>query len=138
MRTSDTFRSTRGFTLMELVVVMALLAMVTMLAMPNLQTLYQTVAFSGEREKIIMQINELGAKAYRRGAGYRLHSENGHLDLPRDIPFEMSEEWSINVVKHIRYLSNGACLGGELNLTRNDEGTEKFILRHPHCQIFDE
>ena len=138
MRTSDTFLNSSGFTLMELVVVMSLLAMVTMLAMPNLQALYQTVAFSGEQEKIFRQINELGVKAYRRGEGYRLHSENGHLVLPKDILFEKSDDWSIDVVKHITYLSNGACLGGELNLTRNDDSAEKIILREPHCQIFNE
>ena len=62
--------SQRGFTLLELVVVLALLALVAGLAIPNLERLYAGAVRSTERAYILDQFASLGRRAMQQGRAY--------------------------------------------------------------------
>ena len=53
-------RSRPGFTLIELMIVLALLGLLTALAVPNLQRLFASVSTSTERQHILDQFEALG------------------------------------------------------------------------------
>ncbi len=55
--------SVRGFTLLELMVVLALLGLIVAIALPNLQTLYDSVTRNTQRDRILDQITVLGREA---------------------------------------------------------------------------
>ena len=60
----------RGFTLLELVVVLLLMALVTALAMPNLERLYAGLTRTTERDYILDQFVGLGRQAMLQGRPY--------------------------------------------------------------------
>ena len=60
----------RGFTLLELIVVLLLLALVTALAMPNLERLVAGAARGTERDRILDQFVGLGRQAMLQRRGY--------------------------------------------------------------------
>ena len=62
--------SQRGFTLLEMVVVLLLLALVAGLAVPNLERLYAAAVRSTERAYILDQFASLGRRAMVRGQAF--------------------------------------------------------------------
>ena len=59
-----------GVTLLELLVVLALLGLITALALPNLQRLQESLARTTERDRILEQFAGLGREAMLRGRTY--------------------------------------------------------------------
>ena len=64
-----------GFTLIELMIVLALLGLLTALAVPNLQRLFASVSTSTERQHILDQFEALGREALANGRAYVVFSE---------------------------------------------------------------
>ena len=62
--------SARGFTLLELIVVLLLMALVTTLAMPNLERLSAGMTRKTERDRILDQFVGLGRRAMLQGRSY--------------------------------------------------------------------
>ena len=59
-----------GFTLLELLVVIVLLALITALAIPNLERLHATLTSKGERDYILDQFAGLSRQAMLQGRAY--------------------------------------------------------------------
>ena len=74
----DRFRA--GFTLLELMIVLALLGLLTALAVPNLQRLFASVSTSTERQHILDQFEALGREALANGRAYVVFSETPDAD----------------------------------------------------------
>ena len=70
----------RGFTLLELIVVLLLMGLVTALAMPNLERLSAGVARSTERDHILDQFVGLGRRAMLQGRSYVVFGTDGARD----------------------------------------------------------
>ena len=79
MRTSDTCPKRTpsrqrqrgfGFTLLELLVVLALLGLVTAIAFPNLERLYVSATQATERDYVLDQVAALGREAVLQGRAY--------------------------------------------------------------------
>ena len=73
-------RPQRGFTLLELLVVLVLVGLVTAIAVPNLERLYGAVTRGTERAYILDQFVGLGQRAMRQGRNYVVFDAVG----PRD------------------------------------------------------
>ena len=67
---SSARRGAGGFTLLELMVVLALVGLVTVLAVPNLERLYEGFTRQAEQGRILNQIGGLGREAMLRGRAY--------------------------------------------------------------------
>ena len=79
-------RGMGGFTLLELMVVLALVGLVTVLAVPNLQRLYEGFTRKSEQGRILNQVAGLGRQAMLRQRAYAVFGTGGGLGSGRTGP----------------------------------------------------
>ena len=148
MRTSDSCRKVvrrprGGVTLLELLVVLALLGLVTAIAMPNLERLYVAATQASERDYVLSQIAALGREAALRGRAFVVV---GNAPLPvedQPVPHpdyetyvvDVPEGWRLDFDRPLVVLANGVCLGGALTLSHAEATDVRVELAPPHCRI---
>lgn len=134
-----------GFTLIELMVVLALLSLLTLLAAPNLQRLYDSVTLRSERSLILDQFAAIGREAMLRSKAYMVLGTTG--DLPRAVdappqtgefepfPLQLPEGWSVRLDRPLLVRENGVCLGADVTLLHRDETAASLTLEAPFCRV---
>ena len=130
MRTLDICpKQTAGFTLPELIIVMAIVGLTASLVVPNLNQAYNTVKGRLEKEEVIGRLNSLGPFAFSNSI--RIDS-NAFLENPI---FEnyLPDGWSAE--GDFVFQPNGACQGGDLDLYFLEVLIESRSLSPPFCQI---
>ncbi len=157
---SGTFGS--GFTLLELVVVLALVSLITMVAAPNLQRLYGAVARTTERNAILDRFANLGWRAMLQRRAYLIVGsgapdamvaknpspvagpDDEDTPAPEHVsPFEHHEPyrmdlpdgWTLHLPAPILVRANGVCLGGEVTLSYNGAPDVRLVLEPPYCHV---
>lgn len=122
----------RGYTLLELLVVLLLLSLVAGLIMPRLSTLYEGAVRAFQQEDLLQQVAGLGYQAYQQGKAYRL----GQLDDEKIVLeplLTMPEGWTISAEPPIDYYPNGVCTGGVISL-QQAFFSQQWRLAPPLCQ----
>lgn len=118
----------RGFTLLELLVVLALVAAVAALALPALMNMQASWARRIAAENLNDQLQSLGIRA--RDSGREVEIGAAGIDPPEML--ELPHGWVLTADPPVRYLANGVCLGGELQVLH--EGVvREVILTPPFC-----
>ena len=148
MRTSDTCRKEarrprRGFTLLELLVVLAVLGLATALAMPNLQRLYAAATQASERDYVLDQFSALGREAMMRGRAYVVFGNAPPPDPAETARYAEYETyvvdvpagWRLGLDRPLVVLANGVCLGGALTLSHEETAAVRVELAPPYCRV---
>jgi prepilin-type N-terminal cleavage/methylation domain-containing protein len=128
-----TMKTIKGFTLLELLIVLFILGLIAGLTLPRLTQVYQTLQVSYQRDDAVAQINRLGFHAFSHSLAFVLSHENRESGL-NNAPIELAEGWSIVTEKPIIYRANGVCEGGRLWL-RHITGQWAIQLSPPFCQV---
>jgi prepilin-type N-terminal cleavage/methylation domain-containing protein len=134
----------RGYTLIEVLVVMLILGLLVGIAIPNLQHMYNTVERDAQREAAVGAVTGLAYRAYV--TGHPITLAKGPSDaraLKRLIADsetasdegEFPKGWQIDLVDPIEYNFLGLCSGGRLKLIAPDGGEEAFLLKGPRCDV---
>ena len=149
MRTSDSCRKVAraslrlGFTLLELLIVLALLGLATAIAMPNLERLYASATRASERDYVLDQIAVLGREAALNGRAYVVFGDAqppGAVEAARypehetyvvDVP----EGWRLQLDRPLVVRANGVCLGAALTLSHAEERAVRVELAPPYCRV---
>ena len=154
----------RGFTLLELLVVLALVGLVTAIAVPNLERLYAAVTREADRDYILDQFSGLGRRALHLGRSYVVFSTGGEGELAsaappgegasggaggaaRDLaasfpsagyepyPIDVPEGWEIRLDPPLVIRANGVCLGAGLTLYYRGAAEPRIELEAPWCRV---
>ncbi len=139
----------KGYSLVELLVVLALVSILTAIAMPNLVNLYRSFSSALELDGIVSQINALGYVAYESGRPIRLNSAPPPGPDPGSIfegpararpihakpVLELPPGWSLDAEPALEYAANGVCKGGHLRIFYEGEVKLSVALKAPHCQV---
>lgn len=129
-----------GFTLLELMVVLALLGLLTALVAPNLQRLFSSVSAATERDYILDQFEGLGRDALARGRAYVVFAGEPNVDAAAAYPdyevrpIDLPPTWSFRLDRPLVVRANGFCLGGELTLLHQGTQVVRTSLAPPYCR----
>ena len=153
----------RGFTLLELFVVLALVGLVAAIAFPNLERMVVSVTRATERDHILDQFAGLGRRAMHQGRSYvvfgtgvtagaasSVPAEEGMAESGREAatdaaaplphgyevyPLDVPEGWEIRLDPPLVVRANGICLGAVLTLRYRGAEEEGIELEAPWCRI---
>lgn len=126
----------RGFTLLELLIVLALVALISGIAGPNLHKLLGSVERITRHDGLVADIGGLSYRAFVLGQGFELDntSQNNLLNDGNPI-LAAPDGWQIKVKQPISYTFNGFCSGGAITLIAPDNTIEQLMLDAPVCRV---
>ena len=121
-------RAITGFTLLEMMVVMAIIALAMGIVLPRLATMADSFGAASERETVIESVASLGLLARARGRALRF---TGQSEL---LPGEMPEGWRVVPDQPITFHASGACDGGQVRVIGRER---EFLYRldPPRCRV---
>lgn len=110
-----------GFTLVELLVVLVLIALITAIAAPNIRSVYKNFQQDIVREEIEKELKGLSFRAYLAGQSLKLDK----ITLPEG--FSSSDDSEVTI------RADGYCEGGKVLIESEDEKFTYF-LNPPLCR----
>lgn len=145
-----------GITLVELLVVLALLGLIGALVLPNLERFTAGVARNSERDLILNEIAGLGTEALLQGQGFVVLDTEALEELEAEadseaegqpgalvhdltgLPvhrLEIPDGWRLYLDAPLIVRATGACLGGRLSLEHDDTPPVEVELVAPYCRV---
>ncbi|WP_409938650.1 type II secretion system protein [Inhella sp.] len=118
MRPSPAFRARRGFTLLEMLVVMALLALVAGVAAPPVARWLENAELRGWRADVRARIERLPVDAYVSGAPMEVDAAT----LLKGLAAQPAGA-RLTLERPLRYAANGAAEGGWVRLEAGGQVT---------------
>lgn len=119
----------RGFTLLEMVVVLSILGLATAIAAPSVLRGIDTWQRRGEVESVLDQVRGLPAAARAQGRDLLISRESL---VAADAPLHAGAGWSVTTDQPWRVRHNGVCDGGVIQLESAGRAT-RIEVSAPFC-----
>ena len=119
-----------GFTLLEMLVVMALIAAVAGIALPNFGRFLDSFTSNTQWRDVESELNDLPYRAFSAGRSLRLDKSNAHHHLQK-----LPADWQFAPADVIVYRENGWCEGGGLTITAANGVIKNYVLAAPQCEV---
>lgn len=116
----------RGFTLLELLVVLGLIGLVAGVVAPRFLDLQERLGQRNQLQEIRQRLNGLPLIALRQASPLQIDAKGA--------PFEPPLGWRLSARQPIVYQSNGVCLGGELEIWHRQTRLHTLQLQAPYCK----
>ena len=117
----------KGFTLIEMLVVLVILGLTSALVLPKFPAIYDRFKSKSELEKFSQSLAVLPLQAYTKQQTITLNQSSANKIL------ELPSAWEIEIPQPIIYKANGVCLGGELSYKIKGQIT-LIKLVPPYCE----
>jgi prepilin-type N-terminal cleavage/methylation domain-containing protein len=130
-----------GFSLVELLIVLAIMGLLGAFALPSLIRLGNRTNFSLNRQDLERQLDALPMTAAAQGRNLVLSStpQTDGFSVPADpasdpYPVTLPAGWRITVEAPITYRYDGTCSGGALHVTAPD-AEARYLMKPPLCEL---
>jgi general secretion pathway protein G len=120
----------KGFTLLELMVVLVLMGLLASVVLPRMSKVYDRTQAAFELEDIRLSLARIPLQAFTANVRYELTSLPS--DTNQSLKVSLPDGWTVKAASPIVYQSNGICLGGNLVAAYGDVKYE-FVLLPPNC-----
>ncbi len=120
---------TRGFTLLEMVVVLAILGLATALVAPSMLRGIDSWRRQAAMDALFDQIRALPGNA--RATGREINIETDAMGAV-DPPLSIEGDWTLSVEQPWKVHANGICEGGMLAVA-NAYGSRRIRVAPPFC-----
>ncbi len=121
-------KPTSGFTLLEVVVVLAIIATIAGVALPNFARMIESYAQKSTLGSITSELGRLSFKAYTQAKPVLLSPEAARALLP-----SLPADWQISVANPVAIQANGFCGGGDVTVTAKNGASWQVKLVPPLC-----
>ena len=137
-------RSAGGFSLFELMIVLALFGLLAAVALPNLQNIYDSITLATQRDRLLDQFSALGREAVLRGRDQVVLGTVGESAQMEDedaqelgdrYALNVPEGWDVQLDQPLIVRANGVCLGAEVVLLHGGGVDRRLLLRAPFCPV---
>lgn len=118
-----------GFTLLEMIVVLAILGLATALVAPSAIRSIDSWRRQSELDSLLDQIRALPGNARATGKAIAVSDE---ALKAKDAPLRVASDWALSVPKPWRVNANGVCEGGTVEIG-NDHGKRIVEATSPFC-----
>lgn len=119
----------RGFTLLEMIVVLAILGLATALVAPAALRGIDSWRRQSELDSLLDQIRALPGNARASGKPIALSDETLKA---KDAPLRIAGEWALGVPTPWKVNANGVCQGGQVTIG-NRYGSRTIRVGSPFC-----
>ena len=119
----------RGFSLLEISVVLVLMSLATAMVLPQLSKAFASLQTKSEFEMILLKATSLSSLAFSRGARVVIQDIE---DVTRELA--PAKGWRVGIIEPIIVNANGFCLGGELRFEARGF-VESVRFFPPYCQL---
>ncbi len=134
-RRGRTGRAVRGFTLIELVVVLALIGLLSAVVVPRLYSALVAVTTRTQLESLLAQLDLLAYRSFALGVPLQLDEKSFAKVLPDGEPvLAVPDGWRVDTPRPIHVALTGFCEGGRLNITAPDGASFTVRLSAPTCR----
>ena len=131
----------KGFTLIELIVVLLIFSLLAGLVVPRLTRMYISWQMALERDEVLAQLSNLNYFAFQQRIDFTLthypSQSSSELDNQArnavNLPLELPAHWQIRTEQPIIFHANGACNGGIVYL-EHLKHTFTAQLEPPFCR----
>lgn len=130
-----------GFTLLEMMVALAIMGLLGALALPSLQKVMERTGFSLDLQDVERQLDQLPQVAASQGKALVLNSSPNEESFvpagaapPEPYPIKLPAGWEITVDAPIHYRYDGTCSGGTLHLTTPASQSD-YVMKPPLCEL---
>ncbi len=150
----------RGFTLLEMLMVIFIIGLSAALVSPNLPKLFDRLSFALERDTFVRELNTLSYRAFDKNQDFvlagnlesnQLATENDEMSASQSVdafdivtPYRSAsvhmmrlaipDDWTVKVPEPIFYRSSGFCTGGTVTI-QTGQLEYSFVLDAPYCQV---
>ena len=132
-RSATSQQADNGFTLIELVVALAIIGLGLTFVLPRMMAWADRLAFSARQQRFEDALAELGSRARRSGRSVVLRSTDLPPSSNEPPPIELPSSWSLTVEPPIAFRYDGICTGGKVRLSF-PAGERSYRLRPPYCR----
>ncbi len=132
-RSATSQRVDKGFTLIELVVALAIIGLGLSFVLPRMMEWVDRLAFSTLQQQFEDALAELGSRARHSGRSVVLRSSDLATHTNEPSPIELPSSWSLTVEPPIAFRYDGVCTGGKVRLSF-PAGERSYRLQSPYCR----